>query len=142
MAVGLVILIGALVSIFLVSNQRDQPVASNPDPGIPFPQIQRVDLSTAKSALDEGTAVFVDVRGQSFYQDGHIPGALSIPLNQLEERLVELNQDDWIILYCTWPSEETSARAAEILIAYGYSQANPILGGLEAWERAGYPLEQ
>ena len=101
MAVGLVILIGALASIFLVTDPGGQPEAGNPDPGIPFPQIERVDLSTAKSALDEGTAVFVDVRGQSFYQDGHIPGALSIPLNQLEERLVELNQDDWIILYCT-----------------------------------------
>ena len=101
MAVGLVLLIGALASIYLVSNPGDQPVASNQDLGIPFPQIQRVDLSTAKTALDQETAVFVDVRGQSFYQDGHIPGALSIPLNQLEERLVELNQDDWIILYCT-----------------------------------------
>lgn len=101
MAVGLVILIGALASIFIVSNQRDQPLASNPDPDVPYPQIQRVDLSTAKNALDEGTAVFVDVRGQPYYQDGHIPGALSIPLNELEDRLVELNRDDWIILYCT-----------------------------------------
>ena len=101
MTIGLMILIGALASIFLVSNQGDQFAASNPDPEIPFPQIQRVDLSTAKSALDGGTAVFVDVRGQSYYQDGHIPGAVSIPLNQLEERQGELNQEDWIILYCT-----------------------------------------
>lgn len=99
--VGLVILIGALASIFLVADPGEQSVASKPDPGYPFPQIQRVDLSTAKDAFDGGTAVFVDVRGVSFYQDGHIPGALSIPLNQLEDRLGELNQDDWIILYCT-----------------------------------------
>jgi hypothetical protein len=101
MAIGLVILIGALASIFLSSNPQGQPVASNPDAGIPFPEIQRLDLATAKGAYDEGTAVFVDVRDQLYYQDGHIPGALSIPLNQVEDRLDELNKDDWIILYCT-----------------------------------------
>lgn len=100
-AVGLVILIGALASIFLGFDPGSEPAVSNPNPGIPSPQIQRVDLPTAKDAFDKGTAVFVDVRGQSFYQDGHIPGSLSIPLNQLEDRLVELSQDDWIILYCT-----------------------------------------
>ena len=93
--------IGAGASIFLLPDADDQPVVSNPNPGVPLPQIQRVDLSTAKSAFDEGRAVFVDVRSQAFYQDSHIPGALSIPLNQLEDRIGELNQDDWIILYCT-----------------------------------------
>ena len=101
MVVGLVILIGALAIIFLSSNPEDQPVTSKPDAGIPFPQIQRLSLSTAKGAYDEGTAVFVDVRDQSYYQESHIPGALSIPLDQLEKRLDELNKDDWIILYCT-----------------------------------------
>lgn len=100
-AVGLVILIGVVAGIFLLSNPQDPPVASNQEPGIPFPQVQRLDLATAKKAYDDGTAVFVDVRGQQYYQNGHIPGAKSIPLNQLEDRLVELNQDDWIILYCT-----------------------------------------
>jgi flagellar basal body-associated protein FliL len=100
-AVGLVILIGAVASIFLLSGSDDQQMTSNPDSGVPNPQIQRVDLTSAKGAFDDGTAVFVDVRGQVYYQDGHIPGAISIPLDQLEERLDELNKDDWILLYCT-----------------------------------------
>jgi hypothetical protein len=99
--VGLVILIGALAGVFLLSGGDDQPVANNPDPGVPFPQVQRVDLSTTKEAFDNGTAVFVDVRGEEYFQNGHIPGALSVPLNQLEDRLDELGQDEWIILYCT-----------------------------------------
>ena len=98
---GLMILVGALAGTFLFSDANDQPGGINPDAGMPFPQIQRVDLSDAKRAFDDGSAVFVDVRGQTFYQNGHIPGALSIPLNQMEDRLEELNQDDWIILYCT-----------------------------------------
>jgi rhodanese-related sulfurtransferase len=45
--------------------------------------------------------VFVDVRSQASYDLGHIPGSLSIPLDQLPGRLGELNQNDWIITYCT-----------------------------------------
>ena len=100
-AVGLLFLIGAVASIFLLSNPDDQPSVSNPEQGVPFPQIQRVDLATAKNAFDDGAAVFVDVRGEAYYMNGHIPGAISIPLDQIEDRLAVLNQNDWIILYCT-----------------------------------------
>jgi hypothetical protein len=66
-----------------------------------YPEIQRVPLEDAKTALDAGTAVFVDVRGDSSYAAGHIPSALSIPLTDLENRLDELDSADWIITYCT-----------------------------------------
>ena len=64
-------------------------------------EIQRVSVEDAKAALDANTAVFVDVRGDSLYTESHIPGALSIPLADLENHLDELNPADWIITYCT-----------------------------------------
>jgi 3-mercaptopyruvate sulfurtransferase SseA len=64
-------------------------------------EIQRVSLEDAKAALDAKTAVFVDVRGDNLYAESHIPGALSIPLTDLENHLDELNPADWIITYCT-----------------------------------------
>jgi len=100
-AVGVLILLGAVASLVLLSGPDDAPAASNPNQDIPFPQIGRVNLSTAKGAFDDGAAVFVDVRDQVYYEDGHIPGARSMPLNQLESRLAELDAADWIILYCT-----------------------------------------
>jgi len=66
-----------------------------------FPEVQRVSLADAKTAFDTKTAVFVDVRDVDSYADSHIPGALSIPLAELNERLDELNRSDWIITYCT-----------------------------------------
>jgi rhodanese-related sulfurtransferase len=45
--------------------------------------------------------VFLDVRYAEDYAAGHIPGALSIPLTELETRLGELDRTDWIITYCT-----------------------------------------
>ena len=100
-AVGLLILVGAVAGLILISGSYDPPQVSNPDQEIPFPKVTRVSISTAKGAFDNGAAVFVDVRDQVYYEDGHIPGARSMPLNQFESRLGELNQDDWIILYCT-----------------------------------------
>lgn len=66
-----------------------------------YPEIQRVSLEKAKAAWDARTAVFLDVRGASFYAFSHIPGALNIPLMDIPTRLNELDPDQWIIPYCT-----------------------------------------
>jgi len=63
--------------------------------------VDRVSPADAKAALDAGTAVFVDVRSAQEYEQGHIPGALSIPSAELEDRLGELDPNAWIITYCT-----------------------------------------
>ena len=64
-------------------------------------EVVRLSLEDAKAAFDNGTAVFVDVRSQSSYAASHIPGALSIPLIELEPRVNELDPNQWIITYCT-----------------------------------------
>ncbi len=66
-----------------------------------YPEIPRVSLVDAKAAHDAGTAVFVDARPEASYALGHIPGAISIPADQLPQRLGELNKNNWIITYCT-----------------------------------------
>jgi 3-mercaptopyruvate sulfurtransferase SseA len=93
-------------AILFMQNQPNPenslPTAAVNDQGEQASQeIQRVSLEDAKAALDANTAVFVDVRGDSLYAESHIPGALSIPLTDLENHLDELNPADWIITYCT-----------------------------------------
>lgn len=66
-----------------------------------FADISRVSVQDAKAAFDGSSAVFVDVRNAQAYQQGHIQGALSIPLEELPSRTGELNPSDWIITYCT-----------------------------------------
>jgi hypothetical protein len=63
--------------------------------------ILRVNLPDAKQAYDSGSAVFLDVRDESSFKSEHIPGALSIPLNDLPARESELDPNAWIIPYCT-----------------------------------------
>ena len=63
--------------------------------------VKRVTLEDAKTAHDTGTAVFVDVRSADSYAVSHVTGALSIPLDELDNRLDELDPADWIVTYCT-----------------------------------------
>jgi 3-mercaptopyruvate sulfurtransferase SseA len=72
----------------------------NPTPAT-AESVVRVSLADAKSAFDAKTAVFLDVRDTGSYAEAHIPGALNIPLNELEARLGELDPNAWIIPYCT-----------------------------------------
>ncbi len=62
---------------------------------------KRVSLTDAKAAFDSQSAVFVDVRIPESYQAGHIPGAINIQLNDLANRLNELDPNQWIITYCS-----------------------------------------
>ena len=68
---------------------------------IPSSNITRINLSDAKTALDGKKAVFVDVRDADIYQTDHIPGALNIPLSDIDNRYIELDPAQWIITYCT-----------------------------------------
>lgn len=77
-----------------------QPAVPQAD-SIPFPDIKRVSVGDAKAALDLNQAVFLDVRDPASFAAGHIRGARSIPLDELEARLSELDPTKWIITYCT-----------------------------------------
>ena len=101
-AIGVVLIVFAIAVLML--NPPGQTTVL-PDTNVPtesvFPEIPRVRLADAKAAYDARTAVFVDARAETSYNDGHIPGALSIPVDQIANRLRELNKNDWIITYCT-----------------------------------------
>lgn len=103
--VGVVMLAVALIVLLTQGNQAPNVVQATRNPTeaamIPYPDVPRVSLSDAKTAFDQGTAVFLDVRSTSDYTTEHVAGAISIPESQMESRLSELNPEDWIITYCT-----------------------------------------
>lgn len=92
---GVLLLFVGLAWLFL--NQQAAPVVT------PTPYsdgtVERVSLKDAKAAFDSNSAVFVDVRANSSYEASHIPGAVSIPLDELSTRLRELDPTSWIIPY-------------------------------------------
>jgi hypothetical protein len=101
-AAGLVLILGVAILVLfpgLIGAAPETPAA--PPANIPFSDVPRISLADSYAAWVTGSAVFVDVRGESFYETAHIPGALSIPEEDISERLDQLDKDDWIITYCT-----------------------------------------
>ena len=70
-----------------------------------------------------------------------LPGALRIGPEDLKSRRDSIPRDRDIVLYCTCPSEETSAKVAMDLRRMGVRRVRPLRGGLQGWKDAGYPLD-
>ncbi len=70
-----------------------------------------------------------------------LPGALRVGPDELKQRKEIIPRDRDIVLYCTCPSEETSAKVALELRRMGVKRVRPLRGGLQAWKDAGYPLD-
>jgi hypothetical protein len=102
---GLSLILVAVVWALQVGAQASplaaQPAGSFRPDRIPLPDIERVSLADSFAAFEQGQAVFLDVRFQENYDEGHVPGAVLIPETELLDRLGELDPDQWIITYCT-----------------------------------------
>ncbi len=70
-----------------------------------------------------------------------LPGALRIGPDELKQRKEIIPTDRDIVLYCTCPSEETSAKVALELHRLGIKRVRPLRGGLQGWKDAGYPVD-
>jgi membrane protein DedA with SNARE-associated domain/rhodanese-related sulfurtransferase len=71
----------------------------------------------------------------------HIPGAVLLDLDAIA-RGNDFPEDREIVVYCACPNEESSRRAAQLLLAKGYRRVRPLAGGIDAWSAAGFPLEE
>lgn len=69
-----------------------------------------------------------------------LPGALRIGPNEIRQHSEIIPRDRDVVLYCTCPSEETSAKLALQLHKMGVYRVRPLRGGFEGWKDAGYPL--
>jgi len=84
--------------------------------------------------------VVLDVRTQSEYESGHIYDAVLIPHTELETRISELagHENHNIIVYCR--TGRRSVIASEILDSHNFTKVYNMLGGIQAWQSAGYPV--
>ena len=66
----------------------------------PFASIPRVTVAELAAALKEGRAVALDVRPVEAFEEGHIPGAVSIPEEEVTRRAGELPKGKLVVAYC------------------------------------------
>jgi rhodanese-related sulfurtransferase len=86
--------------------------------------------------------LILDVRSRGEYANGHIPGALNIPHDQLPDRLSEIDvaKTEEIVVHCQ--SGQRARIAEEALIKAGYSNVRDLDGHMNGWMNAGYPIEK
>jgi rhodanese-related sulfurtransferase/predicted transcriptional regulator len=87
-----------------------------------------------------GAATVIDVRPAEEYAAGHIPGALSIPLDELEARLDELPDTAEIVAYCRGTNCVLAHDAARLLTSRG-RHAKRLADGMLEWRLATLPIE-
>lgn len=97
-----------------------------------------LDAASLQRRLAAGEVVVLDVRPRAEFLAGHIPGARSMPIEELEQRLGEVPRDREIIAYCRGPYCLFSDEAVALLRAHGYA-ARRITLGFPDWRAAGLP---
>ncbi len=85
--------------------------------------------------------VVLDVRPREEYDAGHIPGAVSIPLEELKKRIKELPKSKQIVAYCRGPLCALAPEASRYLKTKGY-RVKRLVEGAPDWEAAGLPLSR
>lgn len=105
-------------------------------------QAGSVTPSEAVQLVNREKAVIVDVCEAPEYAAGHVAGARSAPLSQLEKTLPALvkNKATPVILVCA--SGIRSRRAVAVAKRLGYENAHSLAGGLRAWRDASLPVER
>ena len=102
--------------------------------------LEPVDLPTLRTLARGGRVTVLDVRPAQEYRAGHIRGAVSIPLEELEGRLAELPRDQDIVAYCRGPYCVLAVQAVEILRRHDYA-ARRLQDGFPEWRSEGLPVE-
>jgi len=107
----------------------DQLVRDFAIDGVPNERVSRASLSP--SALQNGI-VLLDVRPRLEYESGHIPGALTIPIAELRDRLGELPSGKKVVVYCRGSYCQFADEAVALLPRHGF-EALRLEGGWSEW---------
>jgi DNA-binding transcriptional ArsR family regulator/rhodanese-related sulfurtransferase len=83
--------------------------------------------------------IILDARPSSEYEAGHIAGAISVPVDELQRRLKHLPKSSQYVAYCRGPYCVYADQAVELLRA-SRRRARRMLGGFPQWRAAGYPI--
>jgi len=111
--------------------------------------MKRITTDELRARMARDGLMLLDVRGDVPYENEHIPRSLSVPVDEIDERVRELSRDgpwpldkeETIITYCGGLACPLSARAAEKLEEMGYSNVLHYAEGIAGWKEAGLRTE-
>jgi rhodanese-related sulfurtransferase len=103
------------------------------------------DIEYAKQLFDQGAAIFIDARSGVDFNEGHIRGAMSMPVGEFDARVETIFEfippEQPIITYCSGRTCEDSHQLAQMLADLGYEDVYVMIDGFPDWQAKGYPIE-
>jgi rhodanese-related sulfurtransferase len=94
-----------------------------------------IDVAELDSLLQQNAVRVLDVREDSEFRHGHVPGAVHVPVKRLPDRLAKLKRDKPYAVICA--SGSRSGHATNYLLSQGFEGAVSVRGGTIAWARSG-----
>ncbi|MBN1691704.1 MAG: hypothetical protein JW901_11880 [Dehalococcoidia bacterium] len=145
-----VALLTSLVLSGCVAGTADSTTPSTSTPvdnttSAPSDRAPRMSIDELLQKMNSGSDILIvdsrrDVEEQ--FKTAHIKGAIAVPPDKITAGQwappPDLNRE--IVIYCSCPNDQTSAGAALLLIAKGYTNVRALKGGWNAWKEAGYPV--
>jgi len=105
-------------------------------------RMARISVDELHQMRNAGTGLaIVDVRPALAQQEGRIPGAVTVSMEEIHAFTLDVPADTEVIVYCACPNEASAARVAKLLMQKGYSRVRPLHGGIDAWIAAGHSIE-
>jgi len=124
----------AIVAVAIITLRKSRPEAATAS--APMLTIDELHALLAHDAVQ-----VIDVRSAEEFvgEQGHIAGALNVPLGELPARLEEIDPDRTRPIALVCRTDRRSASAATLLTAQGYTAARALRGGMTAWRERGLP---
>lgn len=106
-------------------------------------RMDRITVAELRRSIEEGRKpLILDARPKGTrLRDGTIPGAVPADPEELDSLVAAARPDREVVVYCACPNEASAAAVAWRLKQAGIKSIRPLLGGIDAWVRAGQPLE-
>jgi membrane protein DedA with SNARE-associated domain/rhodanese-related sulfurtransferase len=106
--------------------------------------MERITVDELRGLISAGRKpLILDARPKEVRnREGIIPGALSANPADIDPVVMTYSHEREIVVYCACPNEVSAAIAAKHLRRAGFKNIHPLLGGIDAWVRAGQPLER
>lgn len=98
----------------------------------------QIDVAELDRLLAEGAIRVLDVREDSEFKRGHLPGAIHVPMKRLPERVGSLRHDKPYAVICQ--SGNRSRSSTSYLLDQGFEGTVSVRGGTGAWARSGRPI--
>lgn len=109
--------------------------------------MKQINLITIETILEmqanEEKFVLIDVRGSVVYEQEHIPDAINIPLEKIQNEIAQYaDTDQKVVVYCGSYACASSTSAARLLLLKGYEHVYDFKGGIKLWDMMGLRTQE